>query len=214
MRVLVAGATGVIGRRLVPMLLADGHEVIGMIRSPDRADALRALGAEPAIADALDFDGVCGAVHEARPQAVIHQLTSLPRRIDPRRIERDFELNDRLRSEGTRNLVNAAQAEGAKRIIAQSIAFAYAPGQPGTVHTEQDPLFLRAPKAFARSARAVHDLETTVIGAGGLVLRYGHFYGPGSSISRAGSVGEDMGRRRVPVVGGGRGVWSFIHIDD
>src|SRR5207244_2207350 len=103
--------------------------------------------------------------------------------------ERDFVLNDRLRSEGTRHLVAAAQAAGVKRILAQSIAFAYAPGPPGTVHGEQDPLYLQAPKPFLRSARAVHDLETTVIGAGGLVLRYGYFYGPGTAIARDGSLG-------------------------
>jgi nucleoside-diphosphate-sugar epimerase len=214
MRVFLAGATGAIGRRLVPLLLAQGHHVTGMVRTSERADAVRALGAEPAVADALDFDGVCGAVREARPEAVIHQLTSLPRRIDPRKIEREFELNDRLRSEGTRHLVQAAEAAGVSRIVAQSIAFAYAPGPPGTVHAEQDPLFLQAPKSFARSARAVHDLETTVIGAGGLVLRYGYFYGPGTSISRHGSIGEDLARRRLPIVGSGQGVWSFIHVDD
>jgi nucleoside-diphosphate-sugar epimerase len=214
MRVLIAGATGVIGRRLVPMLHRDGHEVIGMIRSPERAHALRELGAEAVVADALDAAAVRSAVREARPQAVVHQLTSLPRRIDPRKIERDFVLNDRLRSEGTRNLVDAAQAADVGRIVAQSIAFGYAPGPPGTVHTEHDPLFLNAPRAFARSAQAVHDLETAVIGAGGLVLRYGYFYGPATSISRQGSVGEDIARRRLPIVGAGGGVWSFIHIDD
>jgi nucleoside-diphosphate-sugar epimerase len=214
MRVCVAGATGVIGRRLVPRLLADGHEVIGMIRSPEREGALRALGAEPVVADALDADAVRAAMHSARPDAVIHQLTSLPRRVDPRKIERDFVLNDRLRSEGTRHLVEAAQAAGATRILAQSIAFAYAPGPPGTVHSEGDPLFLDAPKAFARSAKALDDLERAVLGAGGHVLRYGYFYGPGSSIARDGTVAEDLARRRLPVVGGGHGVWSFVHIDD
>jgi nucleoside-diphosphate-sugar epimerase len=214
MRILLAGASGAIGRRLVPLLLAQGHHVTGMVRSSESGDAVRALGAEPAHADALDGAAVRRAVEEARPEAVIHQLTSLPRRIDPRKIERDFVLNDRLRSEGTHNLVAAAQAAGASRIVAQSIAFAYAPGRPGTVHTEHDPLFLDAPKAFARSARAVHELERTVIGAGGLVLRYGYFYGPGSSISRQGSMAEDVARRRLPIVGSGQGVWSFIHIDD
>lgn len=214
MRVFLAGASGAIGRRLLPLLLAQGHQVTGMVRSSERAEAVRALGAEPAIADALDGDAVRGAVQEARPDAVIHQLTSLPRRIDPRKIERDFALNDRLRSEGTRYLVEAAQAAGASRIVAQSIAFAYAPGPPGTVHAEQDPLFLDAPKPFLRSARAVHDLESSVTGAGGLVLRYGYFYGPGTSIARQGSMGEDVMRRRLPIVGSGQGVWSFIHIDD
>jgi len=214
MRVFVAGATGVIGRRLVPQLLAGGHEVIGMIRCAERTGALRALGAEPAIADALDGAAVRAAVQAARPQAIVHQLTSLPRRIDPRKMKRDFVLNDRLRSEGTRNLVEAARAAGVTRIVAQSIAFAYAPGPPGTVHSERDPLFLDAPQPFARSVKAVDELERAVLGAGGLVLRYGYFYGPGSSISPAGSVGEDVVRRRLPIVGGGHGVWSFIHVDD
>lgn len=214
MRVFLAGATGVIGRRLVPMLLAEGHEVTGMTRSPQRARALRELGAEAALADAMDAAAVHAAVAAARPQAVIHQLTSLPQRIDPRRIERDFLANDRLRGDGTRILVDAAQAAGAERILAQSIAFGYAPGPPGTVHREDDPLLLEAPASFERTARAVRELERTVLGAGGVVLRYGYFYGPGSALSAAGSMGADVRRRRMPIVGGGGGVWSLIHVDD
>jgi nucleoside-diphosphate-sugar epimerase len=214
MRVFLAGATGVIGRRLAPLLIAEGHEVTGMTRSSQRAEALRAMGVQPVIADALDEPAVAAAVRQAAPQAVIHQLTSLPRRIDPRKMRRDFELNDRLRSEGTRILVDAARAAGAGRILAQSIAFAYAPGPPGTLHGESDPLYLDAPEPFRRSARAVDALEGTVTGAGGTVLRFGYFYGPGSAISRGGSIAEDVARRRFPVVGRGAGVWSFIHVDD
>jgi nucleoside-diphosphate-sugar epimerase len=213
-RVFVAGATGVIGRRLVPMLIAAGHEVTGMVRSARRIDALRAIGAEPAIADALDADAVRTAVGDARPDAVIHELTSLPPRIDPRKLERDFAVNDRLRSEGTRHLVSAAQAAGARRIIAQSIAFAYAPGPSGTLHAEGDPLFLEAPKPFRRSVEALRDLDAAVLGADGVVLRYGYFYGPGSAISPEGSIVQDVTRRRLPIVGGGDGVWSFVHVDD
>ncbi len=214
MRVFLAGATGVIGRRLLPMLLADGHEVTGMTRSPDKLEQLRAAGAQPALADALDAAAVRAAVEQARPEAVIHQLTALPARIDPRRIERDFELNDRLRSEGTRILVGAAQASGVRRIIAQSIAFIYAPGPAGAVHREQDPLLRDAPKSFERTARAVAELEREVLDAGGLVLRYGYFYGPGSAMSANGSMGQDVARRRLPIVGRGEGVWSLIHVDD
>ncbi|HWX97012.1 MAG TPA: NAD(P)-dependent oxidoreductase [Solirubrobacteraceae bacterium] len=214
MRVFLAGATGVIGRRLVPMLLAQGHEVTGMTRSPERLDALRGSGAEAVVADALDAQALRDAVVDARPDAVVHQLTSLPPRIDPRKIERDFVLNDRLRTEGTRNLVAAAQAAGVGRIVAQSIAFSYAPGATGRVHEEQDPLLLDAPRPYTRSARAVVELERTVLGAGGIVLRYGYFYGPGSSISRNGSTGLDVARRRLPIVGAGTGVWSFVHVDD
>jgi nucleoside-diphosphate-sugar epimerase len=215
MRVFLAGATGVIGRRLVPELIAEGHQVTGMIRSSQKIEELRAMGAEPAVADALDGDAVMNAVREAHPDAVINQLTSIPRRIDPRRVERDFALNDRLRSEGTRHLVAAARAAGAGRIIAQSIAFAYAPGAPGTLRAEQDRLLGEdAPADFKRTARAIADLERATLEAGGVVLRYGYFYGPGSSITRAGSLGEDVLRQRMPIVGKGTGVWSFIHIDD
>jgi len=214
MRVFVAGATGVIGRQLVPILIAEGHQVTGMTRSPGKINALRTMGVEPVLADALDSEAVRAAVSGARPDAVIHQLTSLPPRVDPRRIERDFALNDRLRSEGTRILVAAAQAAGARRVLAQSIAFAYAPGPPGTVHREQDPLVLDGPRPFRRSAHAVHDLERAVLDADGVVLRYGYFYGLGSAISPSGSMGEDVSRRRLPIVGRGEGVWSFIHVED
>ena len=214
MRVFLAGATGVIGRRLVPMLLAAGHEVTGMTRSPEKVDALRETGAEPVVVDALDAQALKAAVMAARPDAVIHQLTALPQRIDPRKIERDFAVNDRLRSRGTRDLVAAAQEAGVKRIVAQSIAFAYLPGPPGTLHTETEVLYLDAPKPFKRSAQALHDLECAVRGVQGIVLRYGYFYGLGSSISRTGSMVEDLRRRRIPIVGRGEGVWSFIHIDD
>jgi nucleoside-diphosphate-sugar epimerase len=213
-RVFLAGATGVIGRRLVPMLLADGHQVTGTSRSPDKLEQLRATGAQPVLVDALDADAVRAAVGDARPDAVIHQLTALPARIDPRRIERDFALNDRLRGEGTRIVVDAARAAGATRIIAQSIAFCYAPGPPGTVHREQDQLQTDPPKSFRRSALAVRELERTVVDAGGVALRYGYFYGPGSAISPNGSIGRDVSRRRLPIVGRGQGVWSLIHIDD
>jgi nucleoside-diphosphate-sugar epimerase len=212
--VFLAGATGVIGRRLLPMLIADGHRVTGMTRTPEKASVLQAQGADAVVADALDAEAVRDAVRRAEPEAVIHQLTALPARIDPRKMERDFVLNDRLRSEGTRILVDAARAAGAGRLIAQSVAFAYAPGPPGTVHGEADPLLLDAPKPFRRSAQALRDLEDAVLGAGGLALRYGYFYGPGSAISRDGSMGRDLARRRLPVVGRGTGVWSFVHVDD
>jgi nucleoside-diphosphate-sugar epimerase len=213
-RVFLAGATGVIGRRLTPLLLSHGHQVTCMTRSGQRAGWLREHGAEAVIADALDADAVRDAVAQARPEAVIHQLTSLPQRIDPRKMKRDFELNDRLRSEGTRILVGAAQAAGARRIVAQSVAFAYAPGPAASVHGESDPLYLDAPEPFRRSVQALAELERCVGGAGGVVLRYGYFYGPGSAISREGSMGQDLARRRFPIVGRGEGVWSFIHVDD
>jgi nucleoside-diphosphate-sugar epimerase len=214
MRVFVAGATGVIGRRLVPMLQRAGHHVSALTRSPERGRGLRERGVEAFVGDALDAGAVGAAVRDARPDAVVHQLTSIPPRINPRRLARDFELNDRLRSEGTRILVDAARAADAGRIVAQSIAFAYAPGPPGTIHAESDALHIDAPAPFTRSVRAVAELEGAVRGAGGTVLRYGYFYGPGSAISREGSMAEDLARRRMPIVGAGAGVWSFVHVDD
>jgi nucleoside-diphosphate-sugar epimerase len=204
----------VIGTQLLPLLLADGHQVTAMTRSPHKADALRAAGAAAAVVDALDAGAVMGAVTAAAPDAVIHQLTAIPQRLDPRKIVRDFALNDRLRTDGTRNLLAAAHAAGASRFIAQSIAFAYEPGPPGTVHGEGDPLIADPPTQFARSARAVAELERLTLAADGLVLRYGYFYGPGSSISTRGSLAAEIAKRRLPIVGGGSGVWSFIHVHE
>jgi nucleoside-diphosphate-sugar epimerase len=215
MRVFLAGATGVIGRPLVPLLIADGHQVIGMTRSPEKVEALSSSGAQPVVVDALDAEAVMSAMRESRPDAVIHQLTAIPNRLDPRKIKRDFALTDRLRTEGTRHLVAAAQATGVRRIIAQSIAFTYARGPAGTVHGESDPLnIMNPPGQFKRSVEALAELERTVLAADGLVLRYGYFYGPGCGIARTGAIGEDVSRRRLPIVGKGRGVWSFIQIED
>lgn len=214
MRVFLAGATGAIGRPLVRMLVADGHEVTGMTRSPAKAEGLRAAGARPVVADALDRPAVMRAVGEARPEAVIHQLTAIPARIDPRKVERDFALTNRLRTEGTRILVDAARAAGAERVIAQSIVLVYAPGPPGTVHTESDPVNAKPHDGYTHTGGALVELERQVLGAGGQVLRYGYFYGPATSVSPTGAIGTDVKRRRLPVIGGGTGVWSFIHVED
>lgn len=216
LRVFLAGATGAIGRCLVPLLLAAGHELTGATRSPQRAQELSRAGGHGVVCDALDRAAVERALAAARPQVVIHQLTSLPAAIDPRTIERDFADNDRLRDEGTKILVAAAQAAGAERILAQSIAFSYAPGPAGTLHDEDDPLRTAAqsPSSYARSAEALRSLERTVRGADGIVLRYGYFYGPGTAISREGSTAALLRARRLPLVGGGTGVWSFVHVAD
>jgi nucleoside-diphosphate-sugar epimerase len=213
-RVFIAGASGVIGSRLVPQLLAAGHEVTGMTRSPQRAAGLEREGARAVVCDALDAPALASAMRAARPETVIHQLTALPKRIDPRKMERDFALNDRLRSEGTRILVDAARAAGAQHVVAQSIAFAYAAGPPGSVRVESDPLNLLVEGPYRRSVLALRDLEDTVTGAGGVVLRYGYFYGGTAAISRGGTMAEDLRRRRMPIVGAGEGVWSFVHVDD
>ena len=212
MKVFVAGASGVIGRALVPLLVQEGHLVTAMTRSPQRTTALSAAGATPVVCDALDGGALTAAIGEATPDAVVHELTSLPKAINPRTALRDLASNDRLRVEGTRNLVAAARAAGARRIVAQSIAFAYAPG-PG-LRDEDDPLYLDAPAEFRRSVDAVATLEQAVTGAGGVVLRYGYLYGPGSSYAHDGSLAELVRRRRFPVVGSGDGIFSFVHVDD
>jgi nucleoside-diphosphate-sugar epimerase len=216
LRVFLAGATGVLGRRLLPLLREAGHEVLGMTRSDEKAGALRAAGAEPVVCDAFDRERLRDAVVAARPDAVVHQLTDIPRRIDPRRFEEQFATNDRLRSEGTRNLVDAAVAAGSRRVVAQSIAFAYAP-VGGPVKNEDDPLHLDAPWPWRRSVEAVRDLEAAVTGTHGIegvTLRYGYFYGPDTAYASDGHLADLVRARRYPVVGPGDGVWSFIHIDD
>jgi 2-alkyl-3-oxoalkanoate reductase len=214
-KVFVAGASGVIGRRLVPMLVERGHEVTAMTRSPEKADQIRAMGAAPAIRDVFDEEGLRAELVSAAPEVVVHELTDLPANIDPRKAGQQLANNDRIRDEGTRNLVAGAVAAGARRMVAQSIAFAYR--TDGGVKTEDDPLFDDAPFPFSRTVEALHVLEDAVTkteGLEGIVLRYGFFYGPGSSYARDGSQAQAVSRRRFPVVGRGSGVFSFIHVDD
>ena len=215
MKIFLAGATGAIGRRLVPMLKAEGHHVTGLTRSGERARALETRGVEPVVADALDAPTIELAMRAAQPDAVIHELTSIPANLNPRRIARDFAANDRLRSEGTRVLVDAARAAGVTRVVAQSFAPAYAPAADGRLRVESDPLFLNAPASYRRTVRALETLERTVREMPeGVVLRYGFFYGPGTGIAPGAPIAEQVLARRFPIVGRGGGVWSFIHIDD
>ena len=214
MRVFVAGASGAIGRQLLPMLLAAGHEVTGMTRSEERAERIRAQGAEAVVCDALDAPACGAAVVAARPDVVVHQLTDLPARLDYRRP--DYGQTPRLRTEGTANLIAAAQSAGARRLVAQSIAFMYAP-QGDRVKAEDAPLMKGVPGAFGEAVAAVRDAEQQIAAAGGLdglVLRYGFFYGPGTYYASDGTQAEDVRRRRVPLVGDGAGVFSFVHVED
>jgi 2-alkyl-3-oxoalkanoate reductase len=217
MNIFVAGATGVIGQRLVPLLVARGHAVTGMTRSPERAEAVRAAGAEPVVADALDRDAVTAAVERARPHVVVHMLTALSQLRDLRRIDRTFELTNRLRTEGTDHLVAAARAAGARRLVAHSYAgWPYA-REGGPVKTEDDPLDPDPPGGLKPLLDAIRHLERAVVeadGLDGLVLRCGAFYGPGTGLARGGGQAEAVRRRRFPVIGGGGGVWSFVHVDD
>ena len=213
MRIFLAGAAGVLGRRIVPLLLERGHEVAGMTRS--RAEAVRALGAEPVVADALDREAVEREVAAFRPDVVVHELTSLTRPFGSRNIARTFAQTNRLRTEGTDNLVAAARAAGGARVLAQSFGgWPYA-REGGPVKTEDDPLDPDPVGALRPMHEAIVHLERTVVDAGGVVLRYGTFYGPGTSFDRStGEMVEMVEKRRLPLIGGGGGVWSFVHLDD
>ncbi|MCW2983611.1 MAG: NAD-dependent epimerase/dehydratase [Conexibacter sp.] len=216
MRVFVAGATGAIGRQLVPCLVAAGHEVHGMTRSESKQSLLYELGAVPVVADALDPDQVAEAVGTARPDVIVHELTALPDLLDMRHFDRDFALTSRLRTEGTDNLLSAGRAVGVRRFVAQSHIVSYA-RTGGPVKSEGDP-FDRAPAREMREAlAAIGHLEEAVLGARWtepIVLRYGHFYGPGTSLAPGAEQVELVRRRRFPLVGDGGGVWSFIHVAD
>src|SRR4051812_47675522 len=224
MRIFIAGATGAVGGRLVPLLLADGHEVVAMTRTPAKADALRAQGALPVVADALDREAVMGAVAGAEPEVIVHQLTALAGMSDLRRFDRVFATTNRLRTEGVRHLLDAGRAAGTRRLIAQSFTGWPFAREGGPVKDEDAPLDPAPPKAQRASLRAIAELEALVAGTGpgsaradgieGVVLRYGGLYGPGTSVSAGGEVPDLLRRRRVPVVGDGAGVWSFTHVDD
>jgi nucleoside-diphosphate-sugar epimerase len=217
MRILVAGATGAVGRQLLPVLVGAGHEVFGMTRSPDKLDAIRGAGGIPVIADALDGAAVLSATRHAMPEVVVHELTAIPPRLDIRKFDREFALTNRLRREGTDHLLDASRAVGARRFVAQSFAgWPYA-REGGPVKSEEDPLDPDPPPALGPTLAALRYLEAKVTGVGamdGMVLRYGWFYGPGTSIGAGGSVVEDVRRRRLPLVAGGTAVWSFIHVED
>jgi nucleoside-diphosphate-sugar epimerase len=215
MRVFLAGATGAIGRPLVPRLIAAGHELTTMTRSERSAEALRGQGAHALELDVFDREGVRDALVAARPDAVVHELTALPHRFNPRD-KQLYAPTNRVRTEGTRNLLDAAAAAGARRFVCQSIAFAYAPGG-ARVKTEEARLFLDSPPPFGEAVKALEQMEGMVLGAEameGLVLRYGWFYGPGTYYAADGSSAADVRRRRFPLVGKASGVFSFIHVDD
>jgi nucleoside-diphosphate-sugar epimerase len=186
MRVFLAGASGAIGRRLVPLLVQAGHVVTGTTRSADTGRELARAGVEPAVLDVFDAKAVTDAMRAARPDVVIHQLTDLPREFDEAKIAASYSRNARIRTEGTRNLIAAAQAASVRRFIVQSIAFAYPPG--GEPHPESDPLNLADP-ARAVTVKGAAEMERLVLespGIDGIVLRYGLLYGPGSWTERAG----------------------------
>ncbi len=198
MRVVVAGATGVIGRQLVPLLTASGHEVTQLSRQRGT--------------DLLDRAAVIDLVARTRAEAVVHMATAIPAQINPRRLGSEFALTNRLRTEGTGNLVDAAAKAGTARLIVQGLAWAYRPGDG--LADESAPLWLNPPRQFAGAVRALTELEELTGGAGGLVLRFGHLYGPGSAYAPDGSFAAQARARKLPVVGGGGSVFSFVHAAD
>jgi nucleoside-diphosphate-sugar epimerase len=208
MKVFIAGASGAIGRPLVRQLVERGHEVVGMTRS--NAESVRALGAEPVVADALDADAVRGAVENARPHVVVNELTDLAKPLNPRKYDEWLAGTNRLRREGTKHLADAAAGAGATRFISQSVAFAYR-HDPG-VKTEDDPI---VGASVGEMGAAMEELERITLAApGGIVLRYGFFYGPGTAYDRDGQQVEMIRKRRMPIIGGGEGCFPFIHVDD
>jgi nucleoside-diphosphate-sugar epimerase len=217
MKVFVAGASGAVGGRLVPMLVNAGHDVVAMTRSLHKADSLRAMGAEPAVADGLDRGAVMQAVMRAEPEVVIHQMTALGQMKSMKRFDDEFALTNRLRTEGADHLIEAARAAGARRLIAQSYgSWNYERAGTG-LKSEDDPLDPDPPANQRRSLEAIRHLERAVLDAAdleGIALRYASFYGPGTGVARDGDVVELVAKRRLPIVGDGAGVWSFVHIDD
>jgi nucleoside-diphosphate-sugar epimerase len=214
MRVFVAGASGTIGRPLVRRLVAAGHEVTGMTRRERRAEEIRAAGAAAVICDVYDEERLREVVVAAEPEGVVHALTALPQRFNPKK---DYlAATSRLRTEGTRSLLAAARAAGTRRVVAESIAFLYR-GEGDWVKDEQAPVETDAPGFYGPAFRAALDLERQVTGAEGIegiALRCGWLYGPGTFYDRDGQQAEEMRRRRLPIVGRGTGTFSFIHVDD
>ena len=216
MRVFVAGATGAIGKQLVPRLVAAGHEVHGMTRSESKQAMLDELGAVPVVADALDPDQVARAVGEATPDVIVHELTAIGS-VDLRHFDRDFALTNRLRTEGTDHLLSAGQAVGVRRFVAQSYGAWFYVRTGGPVKSEEDPLDPTLAREMRETLAAIRHLEEAVLDARwteGIVLRYGAFYGPGTSLAPGGEQLEIVRKRKFPLIGDGGGVWSFIHIAD
>jgi 2-alkyl-3-oxoalkanoate reductase len=212
MRIFVAGATGAIGRRLVPQLAARGHSVAATTRTAEKVDMLRSLGAEPVVVDGLDAVAVGEAVARAEPDAIVHQMTALAGTPNLKHFDAWFAVTNELRTQGTQHLIAAATAAGVKRLVAQSYAGWNNARDDGPVKTEDDPLDPHPPAEQAKSLAAIRFLEDAVLAAPleGIVLRYGSFYGPGDSESLV----EMIRKRKLPIIGAGTGIWSWIHLDD
>jgi len=215
MRILIAGATGAIGRPLVRRLRANQHEVFALARSPDSAPALKEIGAEAVIADALDAAAVKAAVGRVRPDAVINELTSLPRHYTPAEMKAAAERDRKLRVEGNTNLLEALRNAGVRRYLLQSSGFWYTPG--AGLANESVAFISSASPGVEASAGTYLQLEARASATPGIefvALRYGFFYGPGTWYTREGDIGDQVRQQQLPIIGEGQGVYSFVHIDD
>lgn len=217
MKVCIAGATGVVGRRLVPMLVASGHQVTAMSRSLEKADALRKIGVETVVADGLNRDAVLQAISTVCPEIVIHQMTGLAKAKSLKKFDDEFALTNRLRVEGTDYLVEAARSSGVRRIIAQSYGNWNYERTGTALKNESDPFDPVPPTNQRKSLQAIRHCEAAVVGAHGvegLALRYGNFYGPGTGFSLDGDLVNLVRKRQMPIIGNGAGIWCFVHVDD
>ncbi|MGA7409910.1 MAG: NAD(P)-dependent oxidoreductase [Bryobacteraceae bacterium] len=215
MKVLLAGATGAIGSPLISKLLADGHAVLGITQSAERAADLKAKGAEAVVADVLDAASVSDAVSRVRPVAIINELTSLPKHYTPEEMKAATPRDAEVRIKGNANLLAAARASNCRRYILQSAAFWYAPGAGPA--DENEPFAFDASPGIAAGCRRYADLEAAILAQReieGVLLRYGFFYGPGTWFTKDGDVGHQVRQRQVPIIGAGQGVWNWIHIED
>jgi 2-alkyl-3-oxoalkanoate reductase len=215
MRVLIGGATGAIGRPLIGLLRERGHAVFALARSPGSAQMVAALGAEAVTADVLDATAVKAAIMQVRPEAVINELTALPRHYTAAEMAAAAERDRQVRVEGNKNLLAALPEAGVRRYLLQSSGFWYAPG--AALADEDEPFAFAASPAVAAGARRYAELEQTASAATGIefvALRYGFFYGPGTWFDSAGDMGEQVRRQQVAVIGDGQGVWSWVHIED
>ena len=215
MKVFVAGATGAIGRPLIKSLTLAGHNTFGMVRSQSSSASLSASGAEPVIADALDAPSVSAAVAKVRPDVIINELTSLPKHYTPTEMQAATERDARVRLEGNKNLITAAQQARVRRLLVQSTGFWYAPGE--RLADESERFAYHASPAVAAGVQRYAELEAMTLGRTefeAVALRYGFFYGPGTWYMPDGDMGEQVRQQQVPIIGHGQGVWSWVHIDD
>jgi len=217
MKIFVTGGTGALGRFLLPQLLENGHEVVALTRSVDRAESIEKVGASAVIADPLDKQQLTAAVRRAEPEVIIHELSSLKGVGNFKKFDQEFALTNRFRTEVTDTLLAAARTIGTQRLIVQSFCgWPYA-RKGGPVKTEEDPLDPKPHESFVKTLAAIRYQESKIHSVPtlqGIALRYGNFYGPGSAIGKGGSVVKAVKKRKLPLVGGGGGVWSFIHLSD